>query len=199
MTNTPSQSESKPRPLFIYGNLRSLPLLAWLLTGDPSNISAVSKLRQPAIIRGYERGYIKDTDYPAAFKSNSKNWPLDGYLLLPETTSQRDKLDHFEPERFLMEPVTVTVGNVHLDGNRRHLEKEVEADVYIWGGGLDALTSSPRGNLAEIWLDLYKKWNALREQGIENIKLEYLIPDVRMAWIHGFGRSPRDHLGRLYY
>ncbi|KAI0864445.1 hypothetical protein F4860DRAFT_510771 [Xylaria cubensis] len=199
MGNTPSRSESKPRPVFIYGNLRHLPLLAWLLTGDPSNVSAVSKLRQPAIIRGYERGWLKDTDYPAAFKSNKKTWPLDGYLLRPETASQREKLDDFEPLGFLMEPVTVTVGHINLVWDRPHPEREVEADFYVWGGGLDALRDNPRGNLGEIWLDLYKKWNHLREQGIENIKLEYLIPDERMAWIPGFGRSPRDHRGRLYY
>ncbi|KAI0533597.1 AIG2-like protein [Xylaria digitata] len=35
---------SKPRPLFIYGTLRALPLLAWALTGDASNISARKKL-----------------------------------------------------------------------------------------------------------------------------------------------------------
>ncbi|KAI1751747.1 hypothetical protein F4782DRAFT_176923 [Xylaria castorea] len=50
---TDEMSESKPRPLFIYGTLHALPLLAWASTGDASNISAVSKLIQLATVYGY--------------------------------------------------------------------------------------------------------------------------------------------------
>ncbi|KAH8158722.1 hypothetical protein CIB48_g9522 [Xylaria polymorpha] len=152
-------SESKPRPLFIYGTLSALPLLAWALTGDASNISAVSKLIQPATIYGYARFSLTNCDYPAVIKHEPQS-SVDGYLLTLETASQRKKLDDFEGELYELGSVAVTVFNV--DGNHQKQIEIVEADIYLWGGDANALTVSPwdlksfeKERLGD-WLDLFE-------------------------------------------
>ncbi|TGJ84405.1 hypothetical protein E0Z10_g4372 [Xylaria hypoxylon] len=152
-------SESNPRPLFIYGTLRALPLLARALTGDASNISAVSKLVQPATIYGYARFSVQHCDYPAVIKHEPQS-SVDGYLLILETASQRNKLDDFEGEAYKREPVAVTVFDA--DGKNEKPKEIVEADVYLWAGDADALTASPweleyfeRERLRD-WLDLFE-------------------------------------------
>ncbi|KAI0447040.1 AIG2-like protein [Xylaria telfairii] len=151
---------SKPRPVFIYGTLRALPLLAWALTGDPSNISAVSKLIRPATIYGYARFSLKNCDYPAVIKHEPQS-SVDGYLLTLETASQRKKLDDFEGEAYELGSVAVTVFGV--DGNnQKKIIDIVEADIYLWGGDANALTVSPwdlnsfeKERLGD-WLDLFE-------------------------------------------
>ncbi|KAI3339303.1 AIG2-like protein [Ustulina deusta] len=147
----------KPRPLFIYGTLCALPLLAWALTGDASNISTVSKLIQPATIYGYARFSLKNRDYPAVIKHEPQS-SVDGYLLIIETTSQRKKLDDFEGEAYKLESVPVTV----FDADGKKQEEIVEADIYVWAGDADALTGSPwelksfeKERLGD-WLDLFE-------------------------------------------
>ncbi|KAI1452202.1 AIG2-like protein [Annulohypoxylon moriforme] len=149
-------SESKPRPLFIYGTLRSLPLLAWVLTGDPTNVSAVSQLIQPAKVYGYKRFALRDRDYPAAVKHDPHS-SVDGYLLTLETTSQRNKLDGFEGE--IYEAVAVDV--IVFDPDDNALQETVEADIYRWAGDLEVVTTDPweledfeRERLDD-WLDLF--------------------------------------------
>ncbi|KAI1196119.1 AIG2-like protein [Nemania serpens] len=156
---TDRMSESKPRPLFIYGTLCALPLLAWALTGDASNISAVSKLIQPATIHGYARFSVKNCDYPAVIKHDAQS-SVDGYLLTLETTSQRRKLDDFEGEAYKLDSVAVTVHDAGRDNHER--KDTVEADIYLWAGGTDALTTSPwelknfeKERLGD-WLDLFE-------------------------------------------
>ncbi|KAI0965076.1 AIG2-like protein [Xylaria arbuscula] len=151
---------SKPRPLFIYGTLRALPLLSWALTGDASNISAVSKLVQPARIYGYARFALKNRDYPAVIKDESRSSSVDGYLLTLETISQRKKLDSFEGEEYRLESVSVTV----FENSDRHREEKevVEADIYLWAGDSNALSvtsweleSFEKERLGD-WLDLFE-------------------------------------------
>ncbi|KAF2964436.1 hypothetical protein GQX73_g9131 [Xylaria multiplex] len=150
---------SKPRPLFIYGTLRALPLLAWALTGDASNISTVSKLIQPATVYGYTRVSVKNCDYPAVVKHEPHS-SVDGYLLRFETTSQRKKLDDFEGEAYKLESAVVTV--LGADGSNQKQREIVEADIYLWAGDADALTASPweleyfeKERLRD-WLDLFE-------------------------------------------
>ncbi|TFL00378.1 hypothetical protein BDV98DRAFT_650474 [Pterulicium gracile] len=82
-----------PRPLFVYGTLRALPLLAWALTGDFHKTD-------PATVSGYTRSRLHHCDYPAVVPSSpsSSESLVDGYLLRLETVSQRRKLDDFEGE-----------------------------------------------------------------------------------------------------
>lgn len=128
--------ESKPRPLFIYGTLCALPLLAWTLTGDATNLSDVSRLIQPAKVYGYAWFSLQDY-YPAAIKHEPHS-SIDGYLLTPETTSQRKRLDAFEGEAY--EPVPVDV--VVLGPGKTPQDETVEADIYLWVGDANALTTT---------------------------------------------------------
>ncbi|KAI1119772.1 AIG2-like protein [Nemania abortiva] len=152
-------SESKPRPLFIYGTLRALPLLAWALTGDASNISAVSKLVQPAIIHGYARFSLRNCDYPAVVKHKPQS-SVDGYLLILGTTSQRKKLDDFEGETYRLKSVAVTV--LDCDGDSHKQKEQIEADIYVWAGDTDALIDTPwelesfEKERLQDWLDLFE-------------------------------------------
>ncbi|KAI0490498.1 AIG2-like protein [Xylaria cf. heliscus] len=150
---------SKPRPLFIYGTLRALPLLAWALTGDASNTSAVSKLVRPARIYGYARFSLDHCDYPAVIKHSPQS-SVDGYLLMLETTSQRKKLDDFEGDTYTLESVDVMI--LDAAGNPQKEGETVEADIYLWAGDVNALTTSPwqlksfEKQRLQDWLDLFE-------------------------------------------
>ncbi|KAH7905126.1 hypothetical protein BJ138DRAFT_1118758 [Hygrophoropsis aurantiaca] len=61
------------RPLFLYGTLRALPLLAWALTGDFKKTETVEPLVQPAQIKGYARFSLHGMDYPAVTKHNDNS------------------------------------------------------------------------------------------------------------------------------
>ncbi|RGP74162.1 hypothetical protein FSPOR_1857 [Fusarium sporotrichioides] len=119
------------RPVFIYGTLRALPLLAWVLTGDDSNTSAVAKLVRPAKVDGYARFALHGKYYPGAVKHESAG--LDGLLLRLETKSQRQKVHNFEGEIYKAEPVRVTLE----DGTT------VDADIYVWNGDAEAVSDKP--------------------------------------------------------
>ncbi|KAF4991869.1 hypothetical protein FDECE_13896 [Fusarium decemcellulare] len=127
------ETSSKPRPVFIYGTLRVPNLLAWVLTHDFSNITAVQAISRPGKVYGYARYSIHDCDYPAAVKHHNPSSFVDGFLLDLETTSQRQKLDDFEGDQYKAAPVTVV-----LDTG-----ETVEADMYVWDDDEDALTSLP--------------------------------------------------------
>ncbi|KAI0097764.1 AIG2-like protein [Nemania sp. FL0031] len=146
-----------PKPIFIYGTLRALPLLAWALTGDASNVSAVVKLVQPAKVSGYARYAVKHCDYPAVIKAEPRS-SVDGYLVTLETTSQRIKLNNFEAGLYESTTVAVSV----LSGEREISSTTVEADMYVWVGDRDALTADPwdfeafeRNRLGD-WLDIFE-------------------------------------------
>ncbi|WAO86232.1 Putative gamma-glutamylcyclotransferase [Fusarium falciforme] len=125
MNNQPT-----PRPLFVYGTLRALPLLAWALTGDASNTSAVARLARPAQVHGYARYAVKDRDYPAVVKHTDETLTVDGYLLTLQT-SQRKKLDDFEGETCKVAAVAVELE----DGTT------VDGDMYVWDGDMAAVST----------------------------------------------------------
>lgn len=134
-----------------------MPLLTWALTGDASNVTAVSKLVQPAKVYGYARFSLRNRDYPAVIKHELDS-SVDGYLLIPEITSQRKKLDDFEGEVYEPTPVSVTV--FESDGSPR--VEVVEADIYFWAGDTSILTTDPweleifEREKLESWLDLFE-------------------------------------------
>lgn len=161
-TTMAKQSESppklarsqKPRPLFVYGTLCAKPLLAWATTGDASNTASISQIARPARVDGYARFAIHHRDYPAAVKRDGAS--VQGYLLDLETTSQRKKLDDFEGEAY--KPTAVSVA-VSRDGQPDEI---VEADMYLWDGEMDCVSSEPwdlevfiRERL-EDWIDLFE-------------------------------------------
>ncbi|KAK1764339.1 hypothetical protein QBC33DRAFT_203470 [Phialemonium atrogriseum] len=141
----------KTRPLFIYGTLRALPLLAWALTGDASNTAAVASLARPGKVYGYARFLVRGCDYPGVIQGDRCS-SVDGLLLTFETSSQRKKLDDFEGETYRVAPVSVT-----LDTG-----ETVEADMYVWAGERGQLSTEP-WELASFvnerlqdWLDLFE-------------------------------------------
>lgn len=143
-----------PRPLFVYGTLRAMPLLAWALTGDASNKVAVSALARPATVSGYARFSLKNCDYPAVIKHPDSS--VDGYLITLATQSQRKKLDNFEGELYKVTPILVTIW-----GSDGQSEETIEADMYLWNGDIDAVLPDPwefetfiRERLDD-WIDLF--------------------------------------------
>lgn len=126
----------RPRPLFVYGTLRALPLLAWALTGDSTKIDVVRAIVKPATVSGYTRSRLYHCDYPAivpcisSTQDESRFKDVDGYLLDLETVSQRRKLDDFEGESYIPTAVTVNL----VDSGRM-----VDADMYVWDGDKEQL------------------------------------------------------------
>ncbi|KAM0203018.1 hypothetical protein ACHAPA_011485 [Fusarium lateritium] len=145
-------TEPSPRPLFVYGTLRALPLLAWALTGDAANTAIVAALARPATVHGYARYAVQHRDYPAAVKKEEPGHEVDGLLLVFETRSQRRKLDDFEGEAYTPTPVLATL----QDGST------VDADMYVWGGDEEALSTEPWEledfvkDRLEDWIDLFE-------------------------------------------
>lgn len=91
---------------------------------------------------------ILGKDYPALVKQEAGQ--TDGLLFVPETRSQRIKLDDFEGEAYAVTSVEVTIeGGV------------VEADAYVWNGDTGELSTEPWdlevfiANRLEDWLDCF--------------------------------------------
>ena len=131
-----------------------MPLLAWALTGDSRKTELVAPFVQPAQVKGYARFAVIHADYPAAIE-HEEDSIVDGLLLLPQTKSQRRKLDDFEGEIYTVTPVTVTTTDSQGQA------KNVEADMYVWGGDMDCVSKDPwhledflRDRLDD-WLDLF--------------------------------------------
>ncbi|KAJ4152400.1 hypothetical protein NW754_004195 [Fusarium falciforme] len=147
-----AKQSTTPRPLFVYGTLRALPLLSWALTGDASNTKAVLPLLHPAKVHGYARFAIHNRDYPAVVKHADASSAVDGYLLLLQTTSQRKKLDDFEGEAYKVTPVTVELG----DGTT------IDGDMYVWDGDMSDVSTEPWEldtfvkERLEDWIDLFE-------------------------------------------
>ncbi|RSL68849.1 hypothetical protein CEP53_002397 [Fusarium sp. AF-6] len=145
-------NQSTPRPLFVYGTLRALPLLAWALTGDASNTSSVAPLARPAKVHGYARHALKNRDYPAVVKHTNETSTVDGYLLTLQTTSQRKKLDDFEGETYKVTAVMVELEDGSI----------VDADMYVWDGDMNDVSTEPWEldmfvkERLEDWIDLFE-------------------------------------------
>lgn len=126
-----SHSPQQPRSLFLYGTLRALPLLAWAITGDSTKVDMVKPLVRPARVRGYARFSLHGKDYPAVVKHPDAS-VVDGLLFRPQDQSQRKKLDDFEGETYLATQVDVQI----VDG-----VEVADADIYLWNGNLDAIST----------------------------------------------------------
>ncbi|KAI1143218.1 hypothetical protein F5Y05DRAFT_146803 [Hypoxylon sp. FL0543] len=125
----PMTPAPKPKPLFVCGPLCALPLLAWVLTKDSSNVDAVSALARPAKIYGYAPFTLLHCSYPAVIKHNPRTWVV-GYLLILDTAAQRRKLERFLGDTSTMKPVAVML----IDGHGDATEEIVEADLHVWSG-----------------------------------------------------------------
>ena len=108
-----------------------MPLLAWALTGDFRKTDVVAPLVKPAELKGYARFSLLGKDYPALIK-HDKSSIVDGLLLCPQDKSQRQKLDDFEGEAYVVIPVQVAV--VGKEGQM------VDTDIYLWNGERDAVS-----------------------------------------------------------
>jgi len=141
-----------PRPLFLYGTLKALPLLAWVLSGDPSKVDQVLPLTEPATLTGFSCFAVQNKDYPALIRHDPSS-AVDGLLLRPQTQSQRCRVDDFEGETYAVTPVTVVV-------ERSGIEERVDADVYVWNGK-DDVSSLPwdfeefKRSRLDDWLDIF--------------------------------------------
>ncbi|KAK0189302.1 hypothetical protein F5146DRAFT_1112930 [Armillaria mellea] len=129
-----------PRPLFLYGTLRAMPLLIWALTGDSRKTDVVAPLINPALLKGYARFSARER-LPCSDKAQ------------PNNKSQRRTLDHFKGEAYTVTPVQVTV--VGEEGQM------AEADIYLWNGERDAVSADPWGlntfikERRDDWLELF--------------------------------------------
>lgn len=121
------------RPLFIYGTLRALPLLAWAPTGDASSTAAVERLARPGKVDGYARYIVRGCDYHGPMPSEEEESSIDGLSLVFKNPSQRKKLEDFEGETYRITPITVTLDAGEI----------VEADMYVWAGETDKLSAEP--------------------------------------------------------
>ncbi|KAK0708942.1 hypothetical protein B0T26DRAFT_652720 [Lasiosphaeria miniovina] len=146
---------TSPKPLFVYGTLRALPLLAWALTGEATQVDAIKGMLRKATVSGYKRCALHDCDYPAAIKD--ENSSIDRYVLLLETTSQRRKLDDFE-EVYKAMPVTASIIKDSEDDKE---EETIEVDMYVWDGDMTKISPEPwelelfMADRLDDWLDLF--------------------------------------------
>ncbi|KAI8721655.1 putative gamma-glutamylcyclotransferase [Fusarium sp. LHS14.1] len=125
-------NQPTPRPVFVYGTLRALPLLAWALNDDASKPHDVARLARPAKVHGYARYTLKNRDFPAVIKQTDES-TVEGSLLLLETTSQRNKLNDFEGEDYKATAVTVELE----DGTT------IDGDMYVWNGDMSDVSTEP--------------------------------------------------------
>lgn len=144
-----------PKPLFVYGTLRALPLLAWALTGQATQVHAIKGMLRKATVSGYKRCALHGCDYPAAIKD--ENSSVDGYVLLLETTSQRRMLDDFEGEVYKVTPVTASI----IGDSEDDKEEIIEVDMYVWDGDMSKVSLEPWdlelfiADRLDDWLDLF--------------------------------------------
>lgn len=165
MSNPNPNSEISP--VFVYGTLKSPQLLAWLLTGDSTKSSRILGQRKPATLSGYTVRRVKHADFGALVKEET---PTDahvvhGFVVYPETRSERVKLDDFEGESYARTTVAV---KLEEDGQM------VEADAYLWAGETELLESADEQwsfetfekERLEDWLDIFCGMEMVGEDGI---------------------------------
>ena len=123
------------------------------MMGDREKHQEVASLAQPAYILGFKRLAVVHSDYPAIIPSGDDPYSTVDSLILRLSTSQRIKLDNFEGESYVRKTILA-----YLKGDGR----PVEADVYVWEGDGEMLSTEPwslerfeRGRL-EDWLDLFE-------------------------------------------
>lgn len=81
---------------------------------------------------------------------------LRGYVLRLESVTQRKKLENFEGEQY--KPVHLTAQLMNDDGQ----DETIEADMYLWNGDMDVISSEPWdldrfiAEHLEDWIDLFE-------------------------------------------
>ena len=176
----------KPRPLFLYGALRALPLLAWAVTGDPAKVDVVKPLVQAARIRGteYARFALHGRDYPAVVKiehvdASAQVHVVDRLLFRPHNWAQRKKMDDFEAEAYQAVQVDVEVASARtaiIDSDSKGVGSDMEivrADMYVWNAAPDDVSEEEwdfeafvRERLDD-WLELFGGMKLVGEDGDE--------------------------------
>ncbi|KAK0385932.1 hypothetical protein NLU13_3755 [Sarocladium strictum] len=156
MSISSKSTTSVPRPVFIYGTLCAKPLLAWVLTGSATQADEVASLIRPSKVDDVARYALHGRDYPAAVKKVGGS--IHGFLLQPQTRSQRWKLDDFEGESYQIETVQARL----LGDDGEICEDVIEADIYLWNGDTDLVSDLPwdlerfiRERLDD-WIDLFE-------------------------------------------
>ncbi|KAH7367543.1 hypothetical protein B0T11DRAFT_275517 [Plectosphaerella cucumerina] len=111
---------------------------------------------QPGRVRGYARRSLYNKDFPAVIEA--VNSSVDGYIITFQNTSQRKKLDDFEGELYQPVLVTAEVGSVP---GQVQATQTVEADMYLWNGDAEAVSTGPWSlerfieERLQDWLDLF--------------------------------------------
>lgn len=132
-----------------------LPLLAWALTGEATQVDAIKGMLRRATVSGYKRCALYGCDYPASIKDDNSS--IDGYVVLLENTSQRRKLDDFEGEVYKATPVSASIARDPGDNN----EETIEVDMYVWDGDMTKVSPEPWDlelfitDRLDDWLDLF--------------------------------------------
>ncbi|KAK1984109.1 hypothetical protein LZ30DRAFT_712455 [Colletotrichum cereale] len=150
-----------PRPVFVYGTLCAKPLLAWVLTGNATQIEEISALICPAKVENVARYSLYGCDYPAAVKEHGSS--INGYLLRPQTLAQRKKLDDFEGEVYQVN----TIQAMLFSHDGETVESLIEADIYLWDGDKD-LVSTQSWDLEWFFQERLEDWICLFE-GMEMV------------------------------
>lgn len=127
-------------------------LLSWLLTGSFQDYPAILSLRQPAIFKIYRRMPVKHGDYPAVIKGSTSD-QVDGFLVIPASTSHWKKMDDFEGEIYRRKSVQVYLTQSNTT---------VAANVYLWADEMEKLEENKDWSFSHFeksrfqdWLDLF--------------------------------------------
>ncbi|KAK4141928.1 uncharacterized protein C8A04DRAFT_38709 [Dichotomopilus funicola] len=120
-----------PKPLFVYGTLCALPLLAWALTGEATQVDAIKGMLCKATVSGYKR-----------------------YALYGSTQA-----DDFEGEVYKVTPVTASIEPSEDDSEGG--QDTIEVDIYVWDGDMAQIFPEPWeldrfiADRLDDWLDLF--------------------------------------------
>ncbi|KAK2612555.1 hypothetical protein QQS21_001493 [Conoideocrella luteorostrata] len=145
-------------PVFLYGTLCVKEILAWVLTGEASNIEQIEAMIRPARVYGFARYKVNDRDYPGAIAS--KGSYIDGYLLTCRNASQRLNLAQFEQDLYEEDSTTA-----YIKGSDGQPQKEgVKADIYLWRETPDESLSRNAWDLQEFIDTRMEDWLGLIER-----------------------------------
>ena len=102
-------------------------------------MTSICRLLRPAGVSGFSQFAVRGCDYPAVVKDDNSSAIVHGYIIELETASQRSKLDNFEGEIYKLVAVTARL----TENNDTPRDETVKADIYLWDGQVDALSSQP--------------------------------------------------------
>ncbi|KAI9207013.1 Butirosin biosynthesis, BtrG-like protein [Polychytrium aggregatum] len=131
ITAAPLKDPSTPRPVFCYGTLMSPEIWGNTMTQFGSGLDARLPDGVPAQLMDFRRHRIIGAQYPGIIPA--KGHSVRGRLTYVGNHEHVKVLDFFEGADY--ERTTVAV--VILDGP--NTGTQVEADVYVWIGGLECI------------------------------------------------------------